>query len=331
MYSIASSGEIERVHALSNWSAHAMSKVLPVPVDRFAPFDMSLLQMLRRPPAATTSRPSPLYILTSLDARSYLSRKNPEAVLNLWQRVQTDYPDHSLIIKSTNLRDFAPSELLDLIDASARTVLIDEHYTDSEYFNLLGNCDAFISLHRSEGMGLAPIEAGLCGLPVLYTNYGGISEFMEEGFFPVSYNLTQVGESHHETGPYDKLAWWAEPDLDDAERQLRRALGPSTNGDSTNSIKVDLKKLQENLVAAQHDVVSTALRLMKLEPKNDGPDDGQLIVRLEAHPKVVDEQVQETNPNPILFAIVAVIYSGYKSLPARVRYQCSLALNKLRG
>jgi glycosyltransferase involved in cell wall biosynthesis len=331
MYSIASSGEIERVHALSNWSAHAMSKVLPVPVDRFAPFDMDLLQMLRRPPAATTSRPSPLYILTSLDARSYLSRKNPEAVLNLWQRVQTDYPDHSLIIKSTNLRDFAPSELLDLIDASARTVLIDEHYTDSEYFNLLGNCDAFISLHRSEGMGLAPIEAGLCGLPVLYTNYGGISEFMEEGFFPVSYNLTQVGESHHETGPYDKLAWWAEPDLDDAERQLRRALGPSTNGDSTNSIKVDLKKLQENLVAAQHDVVSTALRLMKLEPKNDGPDDGQLIVRLEAHPKVVDEQVQETNPNPILFAIVAVIYSGYKSLPARVRYQCSLALNKLRG
>src|ERR1035437_10253607 len=179
-------------------------------------------------------------------------------------------------------------------------------------------------------MGLPPKKGGLFGLAGFFQKHGGISEILGKGFFPVSYNLTQVGESHHETGPYDKLAWWAEPDLDDAERQLRRALGPSTNGDSTNSIKVDLKKLQENLVAAQHDVVSTALRLMKLEPKNDGPDDGQLIVRLEAHPKVVDEQVQETNPNPILFAIVAVIYSGYKSLPARVRYQCSLALNKLR-
>ena len=245
--------------------------------------------------------------------------------------MQADYPDRSLIIKSTNLRDFAPSELLELIDTSARTILIDEHYSDSEYFSLLGNCDAFLSLHRSEGMGLTPIEAGLCGLPVLYTNYGGISEFMEEGFFPVSYKLTQVGESHHDAGPYDKLAWWAEPDLDDAERQLRRALGASPNGDATTSITVDRKKLQENLVAAQHEVVSGALRLMKLEPKDDGPDDAQLIVRLQAHPKVVDGEFQKTNLNPVLFAAVVVMYGAYKLLPTRVRYQCSSALNKIRG
>ena len=331
MFSVASSDEIERVHALSHWSVRAMSKVLPVPVDRFAPFDLNLLEMLRSPPPTAISRPSPHYLLTSFDAKSYLSRKNPEAVLNLWQRVQADYPDRSLIIKSTNLRDFAPSELLELIDTSARTILIDEHYSDSDYFSLLGNCDAFLSLHRSEGMGLTPIEAGLCGLPVLYTNYGGVSEFMEEGFFPVSYKLTQVGESHHEAGPYDKLAWWAEPDLDDAERQLHRALEPSTTGDSTTSITVDRKKLQENLVAAQHEVVSSALRLMKLEPKSDGSDDGQLIGRLKVHPKVVDGQFQETNLNPILFALVAVMYSGYKLLPARVRHQCSSALNKIRG
>jgi hypothetical protein len=166
---------------------------------------------------------------------------------------------------------------------------------------------------------------------VLYTNYGGISEFMEEGFFPVSYNLTQVGENHHEAGPYDKSAWWAEPDLDDAERQLRRALGVSANGDLTASIAVDRKKLQENLVAAQHEVVSSALRLMKLEPRDDGPDDSHLIVRLEAHPKVIDGEFQKTTLNPILFALVAVMYGGYKLLPARVRHQCSSALNKLRN
>jgi glycosyltransferase involved in cell wall biosynthesis len=331
MFTVASSDEIERVHALSHWSADAMSKVLPVPVDRFAPFDLNLLETLRSSPPVAISRPAPRYILTSFDAKSYLSRKNPEAVLNLWQRVQADYPNRSLIIKSTNLRDFAPSELLELIDTSARTILIDEHYSDSEYFSLLGNCDAFLSLHRSEGMGLTPIEAGLCGLPVLYTNYGGISEFMEEGFFPVSYKLTQVGESHHEAGPYDKLAWWAEPDLDDAERQLRRALGASTNGDATTSITVDRKKLQENLVAAQHEVVSSAQRLMKLEPKDDGLDDAQLIVRLQAHPKVVDGEFQKTNLNPILFAAVVVMYGAYKWLPARVRYQCSSALSKIRG
>lgn len=331
MFSVASSDAIDRVHALSNWSAHAMSKVLPVPVDRLAPFDLNLFETLSRHREKETLKPSPLYILTSFDAKSYLSRKNPEAVLNLWQRVQTDYPNHSLIIKSTNLRDFAPSELLEMIEASARTVLIDEHYTDSEYFNLLGNCEAFLSLHRSEGMGLTPIEAGLCGIPVLYTNYGGVAEFMDEGFFPVSFTLTQVGENHHDTGPYDKLAWWAEPDLDDAERQLRRALGTLTDGDSTNSITVDRKKLQENLVTAQQEVVSTALRLLGQQPKSERPYDGQLIARLEARPIVIEEPVQAPKLNPIFFALVAVFYSGYKLLPARVRYQCSLALIKMRG
>jgi len=51
MYEIASSGEVERVHALSNWSAQAMSKVLPVPIDRFAPFDLNLLEALHTDPA----------------------------------------------------------------------------------------------------------------------------------------------------------------------------------------------------------------------------------------------------------------------------------------
>ena len=331
MFSVASSGAIDRVHALSNWSANAMAKVLPVPVDRFAPFDLNLLELLRQPPEIEKSRPSSRYLLTSFDAKSYLSRKNPEAVLNLWQRVQTDYPDHSLIIKSTNLRDFAPSELLEMIETSARTVLIDEHFSDTEYFNLVGNCDAYLSLHRSEGMGLTPIEAGLCGLPVLYTNYGGVAEYMDEGFFPVSYNLIQVGENHHETGPYDKSAWWAEPDLDDAERQLRRALGSLPDGDSTNSIEVDRKKLQENLVAAQHEVVSTALRLMGQQPKSEQPYVGQLIARLEPRPIVIEEPVPAPKVNPIFFGLVAVFYGGYKLLPARVRYQCSAALNKLRG
>jgi glycosyltransferase involved in cell wall biosynthesis len=269
--------------------------------------------------------------LTSFDAKSYLSRKNPEAVLELWQRVHADYPDHSLVIKSNNLRDFAPSELLEMIESSVRTVLIDEHYTDSEYFTLLGNSAAFVSLHRSEGMGLTPIEAGLCGLPVLYTNYGGIAEYMEEGFFPVSYGLTQVGENLHETGPYDKVAWWAEPDLDDAERQLRRALETLAEGETPDSITVDRKKLQENLITAQREVVNAAQRLMRLGPKMEALDDIEVVGPLEVRPKVVIEEIAPPKVNPVFFAMVAVMYSTYKLLPTRVRYQCSSALNKIRG
>ncbi len=218
MIDIASNGDVQRVHALSNWSARAMAAVLPVPVERFAPFDLSLLDTLhRRSPGSTSTVPSDHYVLTTLDAKSYLSRKNPEGVLELWRRVLDDHPNHWLVIKSNDLRDFAPAELLDLIEATPRTHLIDYNLDDDEYFTLLSQCDVFVSLHRSEGMGLTPIEAGLCGLPVIYTNYGGVTEFMEDGFLPVSYTPTRVGESPHDSGPYESDAWWAEPDLDDAE------------------------------------------------------------------------------------------------------------------
>jgi glycosyltransferase involved in cell wall biosynthesis len=332
MYDLAASGAMERVHALSHWSARAMAKVLPIPVDRFAPFDLSLVDSLATPPAkkhvATRSAP---YLLTTFDAKSLLSRKNPEGVLNLWQRVQADYPDLRLIVKSTSLRDMAPPELLELIDTVERTELIDEYLTDNDYFELLRNCEVFLSLHRSEGMGLTPIEAALCGLPVIYTDYGGLSEFMDEGFYPVAYDMTQVGESSHELGPYDKLAYWAEPDLDDAERQLRRALLSSTNGTTASPLELDRKKLEENLVAAQSEIVSTSLRLMRSAQSGEAPSRNRLIERLMAPLIELEEELNPPKVNPIYFRLVAMLYRTYRLFPAKVRLQVNLALKLLRN
>jgi hypothetical protein len=269
--------------------------------------------------------------LTTFDAKSLLSRKNPEGVLSLWQRVQADYPNLRLIIKSTNLRDMSPPELLELIDAVDRTELIDEYLTDDDYFDLLRNCEVFLSLHRSEGMGLTPIEAALCGLPVIYTDYGGLSEFLEEGFYPVSYKMTQVGESSHELGPYDKLAYWAEPDLDDAERQLRRALLSSTNGTTVSLLELDRKRLEENLVAAQSEVISTSLRLIGSAQSGSGPSRDRLIERLMAPLVEFEEQLNPPKVNPIYFRLVAVLYRTYRLLPTKVRLQINLALQLLRN
>ena len=332
MYDLASSGEIGRIHALSEWSAHAMAKVLPVPVDRFAPFDLNLFDTFAAPPSKSveTTR-SPLYILTTFDAKSLLSRKNPEGVLELWRRVQADYPEHRLIIKSTNLRDVSPPELLELIDTSDRTELIDEYLSDEEYFNLLRNCEVFLSLHRSEGMGLTPIEAALCGLPVVYTNYGGLSEFMEGGFFPVSYEMARVGESNHELGPYDELAHWAEPDLNAAERQLRCALSSATNSTAASSLNLDRKKLEGNLVAAQSEVISTSLRLIESAQSAVVPSSDHLIERLMAPLIELEEQLNPPKVNPFYFRLVATLYRTYKMLPVKVRLQFNLALRLLRS
>lgn len=332
MYSLAASGDIHRVHALSHWSAQAMAKVLPIPVDRLTPFDLRLIDSLADPSdfeRASTGRAR--YILTTFDAKSILSRKNPEGVLALWQRVQADYPDLRLVLKSTNLRDVSPPELLQLIDGMERTELVDEYLSDDDYFELLKNCEVYVSLHRSEGLGLTPIEAALCGLPVVYTNYGGLTEFLEDSYFPVSFGMSLVGETNHELGPYDEVATWAEPDLDDAERQLRRALMASTDSASLQLLEPDRKTLVENLVTAQEELVVIARRLTATAQTKEVIRHDALIERLLAPTVELEKPALEpAKVNPFFFAIVAVLYRIYRFFPTWVRFQANLALQDLR-
>ena len=329
MYNVVANGEVSRIHALSKWSARAMAKVLPVPVQRLAPFSVDLFDRDGARPTGVPRVPAP-YLLTTIDAKSYLSRKNPEAVLHLWNRVLDDYPDHWLVVKSADLRDFADPELLDLIDSTSRTLLIDEYLDDDEYLELLAHCSTFVSLHRSEGMGLTPLEAGLCGLPVVYTNYGGVAEFMEEGFFPVDYTMVRVGESHYDTGPYDRDSWWAEPDLDDAERQLRRALELGDEDETVATLAVNRKQLVENLESAQAEVVATAERLLERARSDEQIEESPLIAELLRPRVVVEEVVPLPRPNPVLYPLVAVAWVLYQRFPKRLRFQFNIALMKLR-
>jgi glycosyltransferase involved in cell wall biosynthesis len=329
MAEIVLKGGIERVHALSTWSVQAMEKTLPVPVQRMSPFDLGLFDVLKNRFPIVDDASTGRYILTTFDAKSYISRKNPEAALELWRRVQDDYPDCRLTIKCSDLREYAPSELLDAIDASPRTELIDEYVDDAEYLALLQSCDVYLSLHRSEGMGLTPIEAALCGLPVVYTNYGGVTDFLDNGFFPVSYTPVQVGESAHASGPYDPAAWWAEPDLDVAERQLRRALDLARDEARELTLMPDVKRLQENLTAAQKEVVNTGKRLVRMARRR-----GRERVNDPRTVRVTIEEVESEDliqrPNPVIYQLLFAPYRGYRILPKSLRHQFNLALKTLR-
>ncbi len=329
MAEIVLKGGIERVHALSSWSVQAMEKALPVPVQRMSPFDLGLFDVLKNRFPLVDDVPTGPYILTTFDAKSYISRKNPEAALEVWRRVQDDYRDYRLTIKSSDLREYAPSELLDAIDASPRTELIDEYVDDAEYLALLQSCDVYLSLHRSEGMGLTPIEAALCGLPVVYTNYGGVTDFLDDGFFPVSFVPVQVGESAHASGPYDLTAWWAEPDLDVAERQLRRALDLARDEARELTLMPDVVRLQKNLITAQDEVVKTGKRLVRTARRRGrGHVNDPQTVRVTTEEAGSDELIQR--PNPLIYQLLIAPYRGYRLLPKSLRHQFNLALKTLR-
>ncbi len=81
-------------------------------------------------------------------------------------------------------------------------------------------CDCYISLHRSEGLGLGMAECMLFGKPVVATAYSGNLAFMD------AHNSCLVGHTliPLEEGQYP--AWqgqhWAEPDIDQAAAYLAR-------------------------------------------------------------------------------------------------------------
>jgi glycosyltransferase involved in cell wall biosynthesis len=84
---------------------------------------------------------------------------------------------------------------------------------------LIAACDAYVSLHRSEGLGLTLIEALMMGKPVVATRYSGVTEFLEgPGAFPVAFSERALRRDY---GPYPRGAVWAEPDVADAARQMR--------------------------------------------------------------------------------------------------------------
>ena len=97
--------------------------------------------------------------------------------------------------------------------------VVDRSLSGSEKNGLLASCDCYVSLHRSEGWGLPLAECMVQGKPVIATAYSGNLDFMTPGnSYLVDYRLTQVGG---EVEIYPAEGTWAEPDLDDAARQMR--------------------------------------------------------------------------------------------------------------
>ena len=102
-------------------------------------------------------------------------------------------------------------------DAGVR--LMNEVLPREDLLALLNSCDCYVSLHRSEGLGLGMAETMLMGKPVIATGYSGNLDFMNpDNSYLVRYKR-RASEVDHP--PYPKGAIWAEPDLDHAAELMR--------------------------------------------------------------------------------------------------------------
>ncbi len=169
------------------------------------------------------------------DLNSMIARKNPQAVLIAFQQAfATSEFNVGLVIKTFPPR--RPEPLWESLKAAAATdkriTIIEADLERPSILSLLACCDVYVSLHRSEGLGIGLAEALQLGLDVIATDYGGNTDFCSGPLaHPIPYQLIPVlaGEYPHHQGMQ-----WAEPDLNAAVEVMqavarKRRLSPTTD------------------------------------------------------------------------------------------------------
>jgi glycosyltransferase involved in cell wall biosynthesis len=157
------------------------------------------------------------------DVNSVLERKNPMGVVRAFQAAFEKYtPGIGLVIKINDHLGLGTglAELKAAINGWENIWIINEIYSKEETNDLLSMCDVFVSLHRAEGYGLSIAEAMLLEKPVIVTGWSGNMEFTNrENACVVGYELVKIGKTHF---MYDWWQYWAEPDIEEAARYMRR-------------------------------------------------------------------------------------------------------------
>lgn len=159
----------------------------------------------------------------TFDAASYLDRKNPIAVVRAFKKAfGDDGAGVHLLLKTMNI-EFGGrlwTELLEEVAGDARITIMSKRLSRDEVLGLNLACDAFVSLHRSEGFGRCIAEAMAYGKPVVVTNYSGSVDFAKEGTAcVVDYRLVPVPEGAY---PFGSGQVWAEPDVAGAATAMQR-------------------------------------------------------------------------------------------------------------
>jgi glycosyltransferase involved in cell wall biosynthesis len=161
----------------------------------------------------------------NFDFHSVYERKNPEAILKAFDLAFSSTDNVKLIMKSIHAEgnsgnfekfQFAVSKM----KMKNKITVVNENLSRNEFMSMINAADCYISLHRSEGLGLGMMEAMSMGKPVIATRYGGNTDFMnDENSLLVNYELVPVREGAE---PY-KAEWlWADANVKEAAEYMQK-------------------------------------------------------------------------------------------------------------
>lgn len=174
-------------------------------------------------------RESAFVLLHFFDLSSYASRKNPEAVLDLFARIRAENPyrDVQLVLKVKN-GERAAEEWAAGVAGDSQLKVISTPLDTFGVKSLIEACDVFVSLHRSEGFGRGLGEAMALGRLALGTHWSGNVDFMtDENSLAVRHRAIKLKKDEY---PFWRGQTWADADVAHAHDLLRPILDDPTRG-----------------------------------------------------------------------------------------------------
>lgn len=253
---------VDEVWVATDFVRRAIEPHSPVPVRTITP----PLPQPRTPPGRTRAHlglPDRPIFLFVFDYLSTVERKNPWGLVDAFEAAFSPGEGPVLVIKSINAaRRSDQAERLRLRVAGSPDVLLLEDYLDADDRDaLVAACDFFISLHRSEGLGLTMAEAMAFGKPVIATGYSGNMQFMTEAnSFLVPWTPVSIPTGCE---PYPPGGTWAEPDLEAAARLMRTVLDDAELAAAKGRQGAEDLRVLHSAVVAGHQI---SARLAELVP-----------------------------------------------------------------
>jgi glycosyltransferase involved in cell wall biosynthesis len=205
----------------SSFTANVLGPMSPVPVITVPPVLSVLERGSRARGRVRLDAGSDEFVyLFVFDVNSTIARKNPVAAVEAFTQAFAPADRARLVLKFVN----GASDAEGVADLAARAAghnisLEHGYWPAGDVRDLFEACDAYISLHRSEGLGLTITDAMALGKPVIATDWSGSRDFVNvRNGFPIRYDLAA---NPRKAGPYGKDAIWAEPSVAHAAETMR--------------------------------------------------------------------------------------------------------------
>ncbi len=211
---------VREIWVPSNFAAHVVATATDRAVEKMS------LPLGNHPGSARSSgEASGVVFLTSVDYATGLQRQNPLDVVESFCPAFAEEEGPRLVIETAHasMYPLEHAKLLTAVGERRDITVLDcaEGATGRLVYDWKPEHACYVSLHRSEGTGLALARAMSCGMASIVTAHSCGAEFLgERDSYPIQYSRVPVleHESYGTVGEY-----WAQPDVERATDAMRRA------------------------------------------------------------------------------------------------------------